>query len=538
MKTVLVGINSKYIHPNLAIRYLKANCDFPVDIKEFTIKDSKEYIYNNIIEAKPDILGFSVYIWNVEIIKSLLFRLKSEASEIKIVLGGPEVSYDSDEMFNDYSIDYIIANEGEIAFNQLLHALNDHTNLDHIANLRYVKDGAVIKNLSKEITDLNRLNNPYAIDMQDYKNKISYLELSRGCPYHCSYCLASLEKNVRFFDVSRVKEDILWLYNQGARIFKFLDRTFNIREDLAMNLLTFIFDNEFKDAIFQFEINADLLSETFIDNLNRRCPPNKIRFEIGIQSVNPIVNLAVERKQNTEKLIYNILKLKQGHVVMHLDLIAGLPFETLDSFKHTFDTIFRLYGEELQLGFLKILKGTKLSKTQGKYGYDVFETAPYEIKRNDVLSSEDMQIIHSVEEMLNIYWNKNFMNRAMIDITRKLESPFEFFWQLSNQFKLDEIDPHRYQLYEIFETLERFVKKKSEIDLIRYDYLSYHKIKPKIYWQQRIKKNEILRVFRERNPKYKIDDLYKYGVVIRFKRGYLLTIYDPYEKEMIEIKVK
>ena len=316
MKTVLIGINSKYIHPNIAIRYLKANCDLDVDLLEFTIKDNLSKIYQTIMDSNPNILAFSVYIWNVEIIKKLLTKIKQNGKNITVILGGPESSYESDIYFFQYNVNYIIINEGEIAFNELLKALSFNYSLKNIPNLKYIENGIIKQNKIIDIVNLNDLRDPYDIDLDNHRHKIAYLELSRGCPFHCTYCLASLDNGVRFFSIDRVKNNIVKLYKKGARTFKFLDRTFNVKEHLAKDLLKYIIDNQFKDAIFQFEVNADILSEDFIDFVNKTCPPNKIRFEIGIQSTNDLVNKAVSRRQNTSKLLHNIRELKKGNIII------------------------------------------------------------------------------------------------------------------------------------------------------------------------------------------------------------------------------
>lgn len=535
MKTLLVGINSKYIHPNLAIRYLKANCEYPVTIKEFNIKDSIEYIYNNIIIEKPDIVGFSVYIWNVIIINELINTIRTQNKDIIVILGGPEVSYDDSYLTNKLA-DYIIVNEGEIAFNLLIKHLHGKHKIEEINNLHYLSDQTIIKNGNSEISELDNLRTPYFLFKDDYKNKIAYVELSRGCPFNCSYCMASLEERVRFFNIDRVKDNLKKLYLEGSRTFKFLDRAFNIKENLAISLLDYIISEDFVDAVFQFEINADILSYNFLDYLLNNCPPNKIRFEIGIQSTNPKVNAAVKRVQNTDKLFENIRTLKKSNVIMHLDLIAGLPYETLESFKNTFNETFKLYGDELQLGFLKMLKGTNLFIEQEKYEYDINKLAPYELIENKYISKSELETIHIVEETLNIYWNKGFMNNSMYYLTKSIESPFDFLLELGKSFLNRCKEFHRYQLEDIFITLENYIDNEEAKSYIRYDYLMHSKIKPKIYWNNKVNKNEVIRMFHSLNLDLNIDNLYKYSVVTRYLDSYLIVLYYPNERQIYKIK--
>jgi radical SAM superfamily enzyme YgiQ (UPF0313 family) len=531
MKVVLVGVNSKYIHTNLAIRYLKVNCDYPVTLKEFTIKDSIEKIMNGVMDESPDIIGFSVYIWNVEIIKEILKIMKSKFSDKTIILGGPEVSYEYDEYLKNHLTNYIIFNEGEIAFNKLINSLVYNKDIKDINNLSYFTDNNIVRNLPQEIRNLNKLKNPYKLDNEDIKNKIQYIELSRGCPYKCSYCMASLEKLVRFFDLDRVKQDIEFLYSNGAKTFKFLDRTFNLKAKLALDIYRYIIENDFSNAVFQFEINGDILKDEVMEYLVQNAPPNRIRFEIGIQSTNDMVNLAVDRQQDNGKLFDNIKRLNSSNVDMHLDLIAGLPYEGYTSFITTFNSAFNLYAKELQLGFLKLLKGTKLYYQAKEFDYRFPDTSPYELIENRFITKEELHNIHIVEEILEIYWNKGFMDKSIRLITKNETSPFDFFLNLGNHFIRKNLSFHRYQLYDIFMTLEEFLEGNYIFD-IRYDYLLYNNIKPKIYWENSVKKNDIVRLFHKENPEYNIDVLYKYSVVTKYKNGYLIVIYLPNKKEM------
>ena len=536
MKTILVGINSKYIHPNLAIRYLKSNSDFLVDIKEFTIKDDINNIYNNIIKENPDILGFSVYIWNIEIVMLLLKKFKSRKN-MKIILGGPEVSYEYDELLKQHLTDFIIFNEGEIAFNMLLNSIKAKKDYDSIPNLAYLEDGIIKKNKSQEILYLSSLKGPYQLKDEDYINKIQYIELSRGCPFNCSYCLASLEEKVRYFDINEVYKNIKLLYSKGAKTFKFLDRTFNLKPDLALELFKFIIENNFESAIFQFEISGDILNKEIIDYLIENCPENLIRFEIGIQSVHEKVNLAVNRVQRTEKLFNNIRLLKKSNIILHLDLIAGLPYEDILMFEETFNKTFRLIAKELQLGILKMLKGTKIYYQKDLFGYAFSNKAPYEILYNDYLSENDMNDIKLVEESLDLFWNKGFMNKSIEKIIDNEPSAFSFFLNLGKYYLAKNKTFHRYQLEDIFIALEEFVQNKEFIYDIRYDYLEKHNIKPKIYWDNLVNKNEIIRSFFKENAEYNIDRLYKYSTVIKYHDKYLIASYFPNKKIFNIVKI-
>ena len=297
MKTLLIGINAKYIHPNLAIRLLKANTEEECEIKEFNIKDSYEKIYKSISEY--DVLAFSCYIWNIELIKKILFEAKKDNKII--ILGGPEVSYNAEFYLKNNLADYVIKNEGEEAFDLLLQKINGkNIDIDSIPNLYYEN-----KYTFDKYVDLNTKKMAYDL-LDDIENQIVYIETSRGCPYKCGYCMASLDNKVRFFNIEEIKKQIKILIEKGARIFKFLDRTFNANKKNFLSLIDFIIENHREYNSFQFEITGDLLSEEIIHYINDHSPKNLFRFEIGIQSTNILANQAVGRIQNNEKLFNNI----------------------------------------------------------------------------------------------------------------------------------------------------------------------------------------------------------------------------------------
>jgi radical SAM superfamily enzyme YgiQ (UPF0313 family) len=514
-----------------------ANTDYPVDLLEFTIKDKKDHILDMIFKHQADLIAFSVYIWNVEIIKELIISIRKKMPNTKILLGGPEVSYENDEFFKNNLSDFIIVNEGEISFHLLLDALDKQKDFKHIPNLIYIKDGIVTKNKAKNIQDLNALKDPYHIlEDEDYQHKIQYVELSRGCPYQCAYCLASLEKGLRFFSIERVIKQIDELIAKGAKTFKFLDRSFNANHKLAQAFLTELYKRKDKDVIFQFEINGDVLQDEFIDFLIKETPENFIRFEIGVQSTNDQVNREVNRYQDTEKLIHNIKRLKEAPITFHLDLIAGLPYEDLKSFKNTFNTIYDLFADELQLGFLKVLKGTAIHKNVRKHKINYQNHAPYEIIDNQYITKDELKTIHKVETMLNIYWNKNFLNRSIKYLTQSRDA-FNFYLKLYEYFESNDMSTLRYNYIDLFIYLERFLKENSLWNhtiesYMKYDYLTHHPIKPKIYWNEDIEKNEIIRAFHKDNKHLKIDDLYKYSLVTQYLKGYLIVVYHPNNRQI------
>lgn len=506
MKILLVGINSKFIHPNVAIRLIQKNSKHNVEIKEFTIKDSNEKIIDFINRSDYDYVGFSVYIWNVNKINDLLPKITK-----KVFLGGPEVSFENDEYLEQ--VEFILRGEAEQSFDILFDSLD---NLSEVPGLSY-KDDTVHHN---RIIEPN-LDIQFANDINFDPHQIQYIETSRGCPYKCSYCLASLEEKVRYFDVNMVKENILFLIENGARVFKFLDRTFNLNIKNSIEIIEFIIEHHKEGNSFQFEITGDILDERIIDAIHK-APKGLFRFEIGIQSTNDETNIAVDRRQDTKKLFEVINEIQdRGIVDLHVDLIAGLPYEDLNSFKKTFNDTFKLGVKELQLGFLKLLKGTKLRRQKELYQFE-FGDAPYELIQSMFLSKEDIKKIHTVEEVLEKYWNSGYLMETIKTI---VDDPFDFFLQYGEWYE-SQYDWYNYQLSDLFERFYNYIDTGHEQVIV--DYLNYHTIKPKRWWTPLDKsvKNQVLRLFFEEDKTYSLKELYKYAVVEKVD-SYIIKVYKP-----------
>lgn len=525
MKALLISINAKFIHTNNAVRLLKANSDFQCDICEYTIKDSYTDIIQDIEQSDHDVVGFSVYIWNVEIIKTILSKLSTNKI---IVLGGPEVSYEPEHFLRSTPASYIVKGEGEVAFNELLTALNNGNKSPNISNLSYISDDSFVHTPIQEIRDLSTLKSPYydTSDRPHIPHKIAYIESSRGCPYNCAYCLSSLEKTVRFFDIKTVTNAIDYYVENGAKTIKFLDRTFNANKK-TLEIIDHIIKHDNRTTTFQFEITGDTLSPAIIEKIHKEARKGLFRFEIGVQSTNPLTNELVDRKQNTQKLIDIIESIiKHDIITLHLDLIAGLPKEDKTSFINTFNTIYKCGAKELQLGFLKLLRGTKLKYQANYYGITYHDTAPYEIIETDVLSKQDITEIHLVEHMLEIYHNKGYFGKQLKQIILNKPSPYHFFLTLGKAYQKNNYSLHRYQLEDVYYRLFEHLSSKEQF-LVKQDYLLRSTIKPKKLWQAKIDKTKRKTLLNDISTQHciPIRDLYKHTRIIQYKNTYFIVYY-------------
>ena len=370
MKTLITTLNSKYIHKSLSVRllYVATIAYHNTDFKEYTIKDNLDNIVQDIIKQEIDILAISVYIWNVDLVRELIIKLKSIKPDLIIVVGGPEVSYEIDYFLDNFEIDYLISGEGEVAFKQLLDCLENNQEVD-IQGISSKNKRDYRQTKPVDLAYVESLESPYLLsrDLPDMANRILYFETSRGCPYQCQYCLSSLEKGLRFFSLDYLKEQLQLIINSGVKTIKLLDRSFNAKTSHALAILEFVFKNAKPGMQFQFEINGDVLDQKIIDYINDYAPDGLLRFEIGIQSTYDPTNEIVRRYQDFNRLSEVIRQLQSNHKIdFHLDLIAGLPLENLSRFAKSFDDVFAFRPKELQLGFLKLLRGTSLRNEANK----------------------------------------------------------------------------------------------------------------------------------------------------------------------------
>ncbi|AEI39308.1 B12-binding domain-containing radical SAM protein [Paenibacillus mucilaginosus] len=497
MKSIVLStLNAKYIHTSLALRYLKSfsEKDFPdIRIAEYTIKDPAMNIVMDLYQKQPDVVGFSCYIWNIEETIVVVSMLKKIMPQVTVVLGGPEVSYDTEYWMNRIpEVDFIVVGEGEETFHHLLTELSGSRSFYSVFGTAYRKEGRVIINPPRPKLDLNAIPSPHRFpeDIASLANRVVYFETSRGCPFSCQFCLSSIEVGVRYFDIDRTKSDLLYLIDSGAKLIKFVDRTFNIKRDYAMDMFQFLIENH-RGCVFQFEITADIMRPEVLDYLAEHAPPGIFRFEIGVQSTNDLTNSLVKRRQNFTKLTRTVTKVKEsGKIDQHLDLIAGLPEEDYNSFRKTFNDVFELGPEELQLGFLKMLRGTGMRHDAEKYGYIYMDHAPYEILGNDILPFSDLVRIKRVEDVLEKYWNAHRMDYTVgYLIRREFASAFDFFQEFGDYWEARGWQKIGHQLEDLFTRLHAFLKDRGTKELqvieglMKLDYYGNHKYKPrKIWW--------------------------------------------------------
>lgn len=511
MNVTCTTLNAKYIHTNLAIRYLKAYAspEFTIQIKEYTIKDPIMNIVTDLHQQKPTVIGFSCYIWNIEETIKAIKMLKKINPSIHIVLGGPEVSYDTLEWMEKIpEVDFIVMGEGEQAFKQLLTEIETSNNYQNVKGIAYRMNGQVVVTPQMNKIDLKELPSPYRFpeDLPYLGKRVNYIETSRGCPFSCQFCLSSIEVGVRYFDREKMKEDIRYLMANGAKTIKFVDRTFNISRSYAMEMFRFLIDEHIPGTVFQFEITADIMRPEVIEFLNKEAPKGLFRFEIGIQSTNEYTNELVMRKQNFSKLTKTVMMVKDGGKIdQHLDLIAGLPEEDYSSFRKTFNDVFELRPEELQLGFLKMLRGTGVRLRAEEHQYIFMDYSPYEILGNNVLSFDDVVKIKQVEDVLEKYWNDHRMDTTVeYLVSHVFPSPFDFFQQFGSYWDEKGWSRIGHQLEDLFLRLYSFLEKQAVKDLpvisglMKYDYLRNHKYKPrKPWWEASFDKERRTKVYKQ-----------------------------------------
>lgn len=441
MKILLAAVNAKYIHSNLAVYSLRASAGAYrelVELAEYTINLQKDTILEDLYKRQPDVLCFSCYIWNLEYVEAVSAEFHKLCPQVPIWVGGPEVSYEVEDFLKKHpQFTGVMIGEGEDTFRELCgcYQSREYTLYD-VAGLafREEKQGDIVFTKQREIADLRAI--PFCYDtMEDFSNRIIYYESSRGCPFSCSYCLSSVDKKLRFRDLEQVKQELQFFLNQEVPQVKFVDRTFNCNHTHAMEIWKFILEQDNGITNFHFEISADLLREEELQLISQM-RPGLIQLEIGVQSVNEVTIREIHRTMKLERLKEVVKRIQAGgNIHQHLDLIAGLPYEDYESFRHSFDEIYALMPDQLQLGFLKVLKGSYMYEHVEEYGILYHETPPYEVLRTSWLTYDDLLKIRHVEEMLEVYYNSGQYEIAMKLITTQAESMFDFLKLLGDFYE-------------------------------------------------------------------------------------------------------
>lgn len=480
-KIVLAGINSQYVHLNLAVRYLKkyveANSDLKIEIYETNINNQVFNIIKDIYELNPDKIIFSTYIWNKEYVVEIVRELKKVLPNVEIILGGPEVSYKWEKfMANMPEVDALLLGEGEKVI------LNFLTKKDKKAlGVVYRENGEIIFNgIEPIIENLDIVPFPYEDWELEDRTKIFYYESSRGCPFSCSYCLSSIDKTVRYYSLDRVKKDLKRFLDSPIKLLKFVDRTFNLKKERYMEIWKFLLENYREGITFHFEINANIFDDETLDFLEK-VPKRYFQFEIGVQSINPETMVAIRRNNILDKLAHNVRRISRN-IHLHLDLIAGLPYETYDIFKDSFNYVYNLKPEMIQLGFLKLLKGTQMYDEVEKYQYKYYSKPPYEVFSNKFISFGELVKLKNLEKMLDYYYNsEKFSYTCDFVIKNNFDSAFTFFEKIADYYDKKGYLKISHKEVALFNILYDFYVENNLKDLdifvefLKYDYLALGK---------------------------------------------------------------
>ncbi len=530
MKILLVAINAKYVHSNLAVYTLRSYAKkqgIDVEIAEYTINNYEEEILADIYKKKPDFIGFSCYIWNVEYVENISRELKKVLPHTHIWYGGPEVSFNSEDYLSSHRyVDGIMIGEGEETICELIRYYeNEHISSDNdrieklkecdicattdITEEAQESEDKIIRTKLSDIKGIVTRSNDAIIntgmrpymnmddvpfvyeDLSEFENRIIYYESSRGCPYSCSYCMSSIDKRVRFRSMDLVKKELQFFLDNKVSQVKFVDRTFNCNRERTKEIWNYIKEHDNGITNFHFEVSADILSDEEIE-LMKDMRPRLIQLEIGVQSTNLETIDAIKRKMDFERLSDIVKKINDTkRVHQHLDLIAGLPYEGLDSFKKSFNDVYGLEPEQLQLGFLKVLKGSLMHREADKYGI-VYKTNPvYEVLYTKWLTYDEILKLKQIEDMVEVYYNSRQFENAMRYTLSFFETVFEMYEYFADYYdkkKLFEVKHNRIARYNIlidmFKNIEGVTQENINIllDLLKHDLYLREKIKTRPEW--------------------------------------------------------
>lgn len=467
MKVLLAAINAKYIHSNLGIYSLKTYGEkmlkewglaeeAKVSLSEYTINHQMEQILQDIYKRKPDVIGFSCYIWNISYVKMILADIKKVLPDVKIWAGGPEVSYHAEAFLKEEpAVDLVMMGEGEITFAHFLKALLEGEALKQVPGLMLRNDDGTFTDTGfRQVMDMSQIPFPYAfMDMKELEHRIIYYESSRGCPFSCAYCLSSIDKKLRFRSLDLVLPELEWFLQAKVPQVKFVDRTFNCKKSHAMAIWQYIRDHDNGITNFHFEIAADLLDKDELDLLSTM-RPGLVQLEIGVQSTNEKTLETIRRKTDIGEIRQITAAINSWHNIhQHLDLIAGLPWEDIESFKKSFNDVYKMEPEQLQLGFLKVLKGSYMEELIPDCDLLYSTAPPYEVLQTKWLSYGDVLELKDIEEMTEVHYNSRQFTCTLKELEKEFNTPYEMFSFMAgyyNKNHLSGISHSRIARYEIF----------------------------------------------------------------------------------------
>ena len=467
MKILLAACNAKYIHSNLAVYDLKAyssDYDEHVILREYTINQPKDEILKDIYSSGADVVCFSCYIWNISFVRELIRDLVKILPKTAFWAGGPEVSYDAEKFLTEMpEMTGVMVGEGEKTFHDLLEFYIDgKDSLEEISGIAYRTGDKIIHNGWRELMDLSAI--PFVYEhLEKFENRIIYYESSRGCPFSCSYCLSSIDKKLRFRDLELVKKELQFFLDHRVPQVKFVDRTFNCKHEHAMTIWKYILEHDNGVTNFHFEISADLLREEEME-LMSQMRPGLIQLEIGVQSTNPETIRAIHRHMDLKKLEHCVNRVHSfRNIHQHLDLIAGLPYEDYDIFHQSFNDVYQMKPDQLQLGFLKVLKGSLMQKEAEVYGIVYKEKEPYEVLSTNWLTYGEVLKLKMVESMVEVYYNSGQFWHTLEYLVPLEKDAFTFYEKLGSFYEkkgYSEISHSRMRRYEI---LLEYLKEETDV---------------------------------------------------------------------------
>ena len=476
MKVLLAAINAKYIHSNLGIYSLKTYGEkmlkewglaeqAEISLAEYTINHQMEQILQDIYKHKPDVIGFSCYIWNISYVKVILADIKKVLPDVKIWAGGPEVSYHGEAFLKEEpAVDLVMMGEGEITFAHFLKALLEGEDLKQVPGLMVRNaDGTFTDTGFRQVMDMSQIPFPYAfMDMKELEHRIIYYESSRGCPFSCAYCLSSIDKKLRFRSLDLVLPELEWFLQAKVPQVKFVDRTFNCKKSHAMAIWQYIRDHDNGVTNFHFEIAADLLDKDELDLLSTM-RPGLVQLEIGVQSTNEKTLEAIRRKTDIEEIREITETINSWHNIhQHLDLIAGLPWEDLESFKKSFNDVYEMEPEQLQLGFLKVLKGSYMEELIPDCDLLYSAAPPYEVLCTKWLSYGDVLELKDIEEMTEVHYNSRQFTCTLKELEKEFDTPYEMFSFMAGYYNKNHLFGISHSRIARYEILWKIIQERLE----------------------------------------------------------------------------